>query len=79
MRGRGALGFGGAGRERKTQEEVKKKKQKLYLPCCTSRGRRRGNSVAQNVTISFPLFFLNFPGISLIDEDSATSVYIKCQ
>jgi hypothetical protein len=56
MRGRGALGFGGAGRERETQEEVKKKKQKLYLPLLHVQGRRRGNSVAQNDTISFPLF-----------------------
>jgi len=36
------------------QEGVKKKKTKASIfPCCTSRGRRRRNSVAQNDTVLF--------------------------
>jgi hypothetical protein len=43
---------------RHTVGRSKKEKTKAFIfPCCTSRGRRRRNNVAQNDTVLFSLFF----------------------
>jgi len=45
MRGCGALGFGRSMKGER-EEAVKKKRKNSSFPCCTSRGRRKRNSVA---------------------------------
>ena len=55
MRVRGGSGFG---RACGVQGLMKKEEENnTAFPCCTSRGRRKGNSVVQNDTVLPPLFF----------------------
>jgi len=48
--------WGGFGRQVACRVQQGKKK-KITFPCCTSRGRRKGNSVVQNDTVLHLFFF----------------------
>jgi len=59
MRVRGASGVGRARGMRELMKKEQEEKKRSLFPCCTSRGRRKGNSVAQNDTVLFlPSSFL---------------------
>jgi hypothetical protein len=50
------MGGGSFGRQVACRVQRGKKK-KITFPCCTSRGRRKGNSVVQNDTVLHLFFF----------------------